>query len=768
MGIFLCGETGIVNRGCEAIIRSTVKVLNQRSGDIYLATSAPEMDLPMIKNLGINLIHYNSFPTKYHRYYAAVMRKLGHPVDGRFLQAELFSYLSKNDVCLNIGGDTYCYGRPSRSIELNDFTSKKKINNILWCCSVEESVMHGEILADLKKYRYIFARENITYKNLIKAGINKDRIVKCCDPAFFLEKQAVELPENFAVGNTVGLNVSEMIVSEKYPEAYPSIISLIEEILDKTDMNVCLIPHVYSIEKNICDWLILSKIYEHFNNNRISIVNKSYNCEQLKYIISQCRFMIAARTHASIAAYSSEVPTLVLGYSIKSKGISNDLFGTDVHYVLPNAEITAQRMIEDFRYIVNHEEEIRERLHTFLPEYKKSLSDEIPKILDLIKTDTICDKTLCTGCQACKNVCPKDCISMVADEQGFWYPQIDSRKCISCGKCKQVCPSANRYSDNGKKPECYAAINKDDDVRSRSSSGGVYSEIAKTVVENLGTVFGSAFDDCQEVKIVACHNLLDVNKTMGSKYVQADVQETYKEAKALLEQGKSVLFTGTPCIISGLYAFLKRDYDNLLTVDTICHGVPSPKAWSEYKDSLEKAYKSKIKEVEFRNKETGWQTYSMKIEFENGEILTEKVTHNIYLKSFVSHLIIRPSCYVCPSRQMHRQADITLGDFWGVKNWNAAKNDDKGISVVLIHSDKGKRMLEAIKKRFEIYEISTEAALCDNPTYLHSHQPSPYLKLYQKKWAKAPFPEAAKIFCEQTKSAKKYRQLKLLTNWKWK
>ena len=156
MSIYLCGETGIVNRGCEAIIRSTVKLLNRRNGDIYLATSAPEMDMPLTKELGINLIRYNTFPTKYHRYYAAAMRRLNHSVDGKFLQAELFSHITTNDICLNIGGDTYCYDRPSRSIELNIYTSKRGINNILWCCSVEANVMQGEILTDLKNVQIYF------------------------------------------------------------------------------------------------------------------------------------------------------------------------------------------------------------------------------------------------------------------------------------------------------------------------------------------------------------------------------------------------------------------------------------------------------------------------------------------------------------------------------------------------------------------------------------------------------------------------------------
>ena len=398
MSVFLCGETGIVNRGCEAIIRSTVKVLNRRSGDIYLATSAPEMDMSLTKELGINMICYNNFPTKYHRYYAAIMRRLKHSVDGKFLQAELFSRIAKKDICLNIGGDTYCYDRPSRSIELNNYTTKHGINNILWCCSIEEDVMHGEILKDLKKYRYIFAREGITYQNLLKAGMTESNIVKCCDPAFFLDKEKVELPKGFVDGNTVGFNVSELIISEKYPNMYEYIVGLIKEILEKTDMSVCLIPHVYSIEKNLCDWPILSKIYGDIQSDRICIVDEEYNCEQLKYIISKCRFMIAARTHASIAAYSSEIPTLVLGYSVKSKGIAQDLFGTYEHYVLPNKEITPKRLSEDFWFIYQNEQAIRDKLRDYLPEYRQQLLNAISKLNELdYKSNEIGDHALRTG-----------------------------------------------------------------------------------------------------------------------------------------------------------------------------------------------------------------------------------------------------------------------------------------------------------------------------------------------------------------------------------
>ncbi len=770
MSIFLCGETGIVNRGCEAIIRSTVKVLNkQRSGNIYLATSAPEMDMPLTKELGINMIRYNSFPTKYHRYYAAVMRRLKHSVDGKFLQAELFSRIGKKDICLNIGGDTYCYDRPSYSIELNNYTNKHGINNILWCCSVEADVMRGEILKDLKKYKYIFAREGITFQNLLKSGISESCIVKCCDPAFFLNKEKVELPQGFVVGNTVGLNVSELIVSEKNPNSYGYIVGLIKEILEKTDMSVCLIPHVYSIEKNICDWPILSKIYGDIKSDRICIVDEEYNCEQLKYIISKCRFMIAARTHASIAAYSSLVPTLVLGYSVKSKGIAQDLFGTYEHYVLPNKEITPQRLSEDFWFIYRNEQAIRDKLCDSLPEYRQQLLNAISKLNEFdYKTNEICDHALCTGCQTCRLACPKDCISMKQAADGFYYPSIDEEKCISCGKCQAVCPVANRYKDDGQEPLCFIAVNKDEDILRVSSSGGVFHEIAERVLGESGVVFGAAFDKKQHVEIVACDSSEDLIKLHGSKYVQADVLDTYKEAEKNLKAGKKVLFSGTPCQIGGLYAYLEQEYENLITVDVICHGVPSPKAWEEYKDSVEKEYGARAKKVNFRCKDTGWREFSLNFLLEDGRTFKEKTTENLYLRAFITHLIVRPSCYMCSYKQIHRQADITLGDFWAINKCNNMIDDDKGMSVVFLHSSKGRILFDLIKTHFRFEEIDFSRAVMDNSSYFASKEPSPYQRLFNKKWKQKSFPKAARVFFEKGKIASYYRKLKLITNWSWK
>lgn len=390
MNYYLCGQTGSTNRGCEAIVRSTVKILNQSSENIHLATFAPDQDKRMCQELGIDMISYSSYPTSIHRIICAGWRKFfPRSLAGTSLiQKPLFSRITKNDTCLNIGGDTYCYSRPISSISLNNYTHRKNIKNILWCCSIEKEVMRNEILSDLKKYSYIFARESITHQNLLEAGISANKVIKCCDPAFFLNMKEVPLPNNFIPHNTVGINLSEMVIKDSLPIVYENVIKLIDYILDSTDMSICLIPHVYSIEKNSNDYPILKKIYSEFDNARISIINNEYDCEQLKYIISKCRFFVGARTHSTIAAYSTEVPTLVLGYSVKSMGIAVDLFGTYENYVLPYDKLKSQEsLILSFGNLMKCEKSIKQRYAIILPEYKKSLMDSVHRYI-ISKTTT--------------------------------------------------------------------------------------------------------------------------------------------------------------------------------------------------------------------------------------------------------------------------------------------------------------------------------------------------------------------------------------------
>ena len=769
--IFLCGQTGGINRGCEAIVRSTVKVLGGRTGDINIATFSPWQDREMCRELGINMIPYNSYPTPIHRYASAGLRKLNkNSLAGQgIIQKPLFSQIEKGDICLNIGGDTYCYGRPVPSLALNKYTSKNGIDNILWCCSVEKDNIKGEILEDLKRYKYIFARDPITYESLITAGIPEENVVKCCDPAFFLNMQEVPFPDGFVSGNTVGINVSEMTIKPETPYAYANVMAVIRHILDNTDMSVCLVPHVYSIEENRNDYPILKKIYDEVNDSRVSIVDKEYNCEQLKYIISNCRFFIGARTHSTIAAYSTEVPTLVIGYSVKSKGIAIDLFGTYDGYVIPYTELTEKNeLLEAFKVIIEKEDEIRKRLKEFLPEYRKSLSENVKKYImkeeQEEKPFTICSKNICSGCGACDQKCPKNAIKMQPDSEGFLYPIIDFEKCINCGICRNICPVANKYKETQKEPTAYAAVNLNENIRKNSSSGGMFTYFAEKIIAENGVVFGAGYDENMDVVHKYCETVDGLQELRGSKYVQSRIGNSYKIAKNFLENGRKVLFTGTACQIGGLFAYLGKEYENLYTIDFICHGVPSPKIWESYVKEREKVAQSKVKSVSFRDKTEGWQTYSMKFVFENGKEYRQLSGNDMFLKGFIQNLYLRPACSECSFKQLHRQSDITMADFWGVEKMFPEYDDKKGTSLILVHTDKGNRLLKN-ENDTKLQKVDFNAAVKENLSLLKSTSHSLLRKEFFEKVTKKNVENTVKDFYGNGKKAKIRRIKAKLFNW---
>lgn len=382
--IFLYGHTGSANKGCEAIVRSTVKVLSCEPEQCYLMSFLPEQDAVMADEIGIHLLSYENNSTKFHQLLFAGLRKLKiMPCAGFSSRAkQMLDLISREDICLTIGGDTYCYDPiPWMNSACANFTKSNYIQNILWCCSIERDKLSNEMIHELKKYSYIFVREALSYDTLMEAGFNKEQLVKCCDPAFFMNRKQVELPSHFEYGNTVGINVSGFVIKENNNAVYQGIVKLIRDIL-KTGMSVCLIPHVYA-EKG-ADYEILESMRHEVGSEKVFSIPPVYDCEQLKYVISQCRFFVGARTHSTIAAYSSCIPTLALGYSVKSKGIATDLFGTYKGYVLPYDEIFDVHAIsEAFFDIVKQEEEIKTRLREFLPQYTKTLTDAVERYISI-------------------------------------------------------------------------------------------------------------------------------------------------------------------------------------------------------------------------------------------------------------------------------------------------------------------------------------------------------------------------------------------------
>ena len=328
------------------------------------------------------------------------------------------------------------------------------------------------------------------------------------------------------------------------------------------------------------------------------------------------------------------------------------------------------------------------------------------------------NKTMCSGCHACYNICPQSAIIMAEDEKGFKYPKIDKEKCINCGLCEKICPILN-IKNKEHEISAYAVINKDEKVRLDSSSGGVFNLIANYVLDQKGIVFGATFDKDMLVKHISINNKNDIPKLMTSKYLQSVIGDTYKECKKYLNKGKKVLFTGTPCQIEGLLSYLNKEYDNLYTQDIICHGVPSPKIWKMYLKKLNKNTGQSPIQTNFRQKNSGWDLFELSILYPDSSY---ECSHNadVYMQAFLSNYTLRDSCYNCSFKKISRLSDITLGDFWGIDKIDKSMNDNKGTSLVIINSKKGEELLNILKKKCKIKAVDFDNSIKYNPAYFQS------------------------------------------------
>lgn len=369
-------------------------------------------------------------------------------------------------------------------------------------------------------------------------------------------------------------------------------------------------------------------------------------------------------------------------------------------------------------------------------------------------------KVDCCGCAACVQACPKSCLTMKEDEEGFLYPIKDEQTCIDCGLCDKVCPLKTQLVKSQCK-DVYAVMNLDERERMASSSGGIFIKLAKFVLGQGGIVFGAVFDEDYEVHHVAVSSEEQLNPMLGSKYLQSKIDDTYKEACSYLHDGKLVLFTGCPCQIRGLYTFLRnKDFDNLITMDFLCHGVPSPGIWKQYfqenfvveernpplaevgknsvlNSSLNATFP--IGDVKFRDKfDSGWKKYrfvvcqksASKAE-QNTVLLSDIYYANPYMKGFLSDLYLRPSCYECKCKYGVSRSDITIGDYWGVKEVDKELDDDKGVSIVMLNSDKGQKIFSRLNG-LHLKEISLDNAKRLNGGFCEHTNPHPKRSLFFK------------------------------------
>lgn len=313
----------------------------------------------------------------------------------------------------------------------------------------------------------------------------------------------------------------------------------------------------------------------------------------------------------------------------------------------------------------------------------------------------------CCGCSACVTVCPKGAVAMQQDEQGFFYPFIDQNRCIHCNQCHSVCPfksENNTYS----KPDIYAIKHKNENIRKNSSSGGVYAALSNYVLNQGGAVYGAVYDGHFTVKHSRAATKQERDRQISSKYVQSKMDHIFSAVKQDLTAGILVLFSGTPCQIAGLKNYLKKEYSNLILCDIICHGVPSPKIFEDYKIKQENKYHSKITSINFRGKQIAHSVQDMLITFQNGKKYSKTAYFDDYYMLFINNFTLRPSCFHCPFTSMERVGDITIGDFWGLSKSMPQFEDYLGVSLVLANSSKGKELLENCKQHFEMYASNAE------------------------------------------------------------
>lgn len=327
----------------------------------------------------------------------------------------------------------------------------------------------------------------------------------------------------------------------------------------------------------------------------------------------------------------------------------------------------------------------------------------------------ITDKGKCCGCGACVNACPLNCINFEYDEEGFAYPKVDETKCVNCGKCKKACIYCNGEITN-KRTDAYACYNLNGKERRESSSGGVFSVLSKLILNDGGIVYGAAFDIDEGAEHIRIEDIESLGKLRGSKYVQSTTGECFRQVKADLTEGRKVLFSGTPCQVKGLKRYLEgQDVLRLLCVDIVCHGVPSKKMLKHYIEYLESKYKKRIEHIYFRDKESGWQNYNVKIVFEDGKEIKIAAGKDYYLRVYLSNRFLRPSCYDCISNNCRNESDITIADYWGADRMHADINDNKGLSAVIVRTQKGKEYFDLCKSDLCVVNADYEDIVKSNP-----------------------------------------------------
>lgn len=365
---------------------------------------------------------------------------------------------------------------------------------------------------------------------------------------------------------------------------------------------------------------------------------------------------------------------------------------------------------------------------------------------------TLTDKAKCTGCSACEQICPTGALSMAEDCEGFLVPVIDEKICINCRKCKSVCPVENPLE--AENPQAvYALRAVDEDVVFRSSSGGVFGTLASCAVSSGGVVFGAGYDSQLKVVHKSAKTSEELLPLMGSKYVQSDLGNSYREIKALLQDGVQVLFTGTPCQCAGLKSFLGKEYENLLLVDFVCHGVPSPALFKNYLDTM--SSKEKVVSVRFRDKtEDKKSGHYISLHYSTLPGYRVPTVKDPYMLAFVQNISLRKSCYSCNFKNFLSGSDITIGDFWGIDKTDSPLKNKEGVSLCILNTEKGMRFFSLIEDKADCDLRTLEEAIAENRAITTSTKSNPLREKYLKDMRKLPVNKLADKYLSNSFGAK--------------
>lgn len=631
--ILICQHGGSGNHGCEALARTVVGLLRQAEPDcrITLYTYHLSEDHRYLSDLGVEIRGLRSLPGKVSPYnlYYHVRRIARRPVSKLPLTAEFRRLVDESDLVIAIGGDNYCYKMGQGYYALDAFIKSRGKKYMLLGCSVEPEDLRRGLARHLQLFDCITVRERISYDAMQQAGLQN--LVLAADSAFLLETERCDLPEGFKPEMAVGINFSPLVIeNEKTPGmTLENFKTLALYILKRTDLQLALISHVAWHGND--DRRALAQLYDAISGygDRVFLL-PDMGAQQIKYVISRLQFFIGARTHATIAAYSSAVPTLTLGYSVKARGIAADLFGTEKGYVLPVQDLDRpDQLLQAFKPLFARKDTLHTLLETRLPAYRLSSAAVV---------------------EAVRRVLART------------------------------------------EPETFAALTSDENIRAQSSSGGVFGSIAAQVIRHGGRVVAAAFDGDMKLRHMAADTLEQLWPLLGSKYVVSDLAPAMPLIRESITQGRETLFCGTPCQATAVRTALQSN-PLLRIVEVVCHGTPLPDAFEAYKSELEKKYGAKLTSFRFRDKRTGWQHYSVTATFEDGAEYSVPQEQDPYMKLFLHNLILRESCYDCHHKR-HSAADLTIGDFWGLKYYAPELNDDKGVTLAIVRTEAGKQLLE--------------------------------------------------------------------------